>query len=188
MASLTAATKPPRLGRQEFLARSLEVLSQEGESELRIDRLVKALGVTKGSFYWHFKDRAEFVQVLARYWEQWSTDSAVEELGDSHDDPKAVLLKLHEVVALGDLARYDLVMRSWATHETEVAKVVRSVDRTRFRFVREQFRGLGYSGDDLDIRTRAFVVSSSFWAVINRNESKRLRQRRLSALLDILTR
>lgn len=187
---LTHSSKPkrPRLTRTEFLAQALGVLAQDGESELRIDRLVEALGVTKGSFYWHFQDRADFVQALARYWEQWSTDSAVEEIGDSHDDPKAVLVRLHKIVTRSDLARYDLVMRSWATHEPEVAKVVRSVDRTRFRFVSEQFRRLGYCGDDLDIRTRAFVVSSSFWSVINRDESRSLRKQRLAALLDILTR
>ena len=188
MAIPTAATKPPRLNRQEFLTRSLEVLSKEGESELRIDRLVNALGVTKGSFYWHFKDRAEFVQALAKHWEKWSTDRVVEELEAVAEDPRQILLELHKSVTRDDLTRYDLVMRSWATHESEVARVVRSVDRTRSRFVGEQFRRLGYEGDELDIRTRTFVVTTSLWSVINRGESQRLRRRRLATLLDILTR
>ena len=179
--------KKTRLSREDWLARAMKVLSRQGGANLTIDYLCEAVGVTKGSFYWHFKDRADFVQALARYWEQWSTDSAVQEIGDGHKDPKAVLLKLHEIVTRSDLARYDLVMRSWATHESEVAQVVRSVDRKRFRFVGEQFRRLGYRGDDLDIRTRAFVVSSSFWSVINRGESRRQRRRRLAALLDIFT-
>jgi hypothetical protein len=87
-----------------------------------------------------------------------------------------------------DLARYDLVMRSWATHEPEVARIVESVDRTRLDFVGRLFQQLGYRGKDLDLRTRLFVVSSSMWSVINRDEDKNLRMRRLSAVLDILTR
>jgi hypothetical protein len=78
-------------------------------------------------------------------------------------------------------------MRSWATHEPEVARIVESVDRTRLDFVGRLFRQLGYRGNDLDLRTRLFVVSSSMWSVINRDEDKDLRIRRLSAVLDILT-
>jgi AcrR family transcriptional regulator len=115
MSTAKSPAKSKRLSRDDFLSRALEVLSREGESELRIDRLVSALGVTKGSFYWHFEDRAEFVRSLAEYWERWSTDRAVEELGDVEGDPKAVLRMLHELVNREDLARYDLVMRSWAT-------------------------------------------------------------------------
>jgi AcrR family transcriptional regulator len=187
-ASSKPAAKHHRLGRDDFLARALEVLSREGESELRIDRLVRALGVTKGSFYWHFENRADFVHTLAVYWEQWSTNRVVEELGDATSDPKTVLLKIHEIVGRDDLVRYELVMRAWATHEPDVARIVESVDRTRFDFVRRQFRRLGYRGRELDIRARAFVVTTSLWSVINRDESQKLRLKRLGAVLEILTR
>jgi AcrR family transcriptional regulator len=187
MQNVDRKTRSPRLTRGEFLARALEVLSREGESDLRIDRLVAALGVTKGSFYWHFEDRADFVRRLAEYWERWSTDRVVEELGDVEGDPNNLLLELHEIVTREDLARYDLVMRSWATHEPEVARIVELVDRTRLDFVGRLFRRLGFRGDALDIRTRLFVVSTSLWSVINRNEDKDLRLKRLSAVLDILT-
>ena len=68
-----------------------------------------------------------------------------------------------------------------------MARIVESVDRTRFDFVGRLFRQLGYRGNDLDIRTRLFVVSSSMWSVINRNEDKDLRLKRLVAVLEILT-
>ncbi len=182
------AKESRRLSRDDFLARALEVLSTEGESKLRIDRLVEAIGVTKGSFYWHFENRADFVHSLAEYWEHWSTDSVIEELDGAADDPKTVLLKIHEIVSRDDLVRYDLVMRAWATHEPEVARIVKSVDRTRFEFVRRQFQRLGYRGRELDVRTRAFVVTASLWPVINRDESRKLRLKRLRAVLDLLTR
>ncbi len=69
----------------------------------------------------------------------------------------------------------------------EVARVVESVDRTRFDFVRQLFRRLGLRGNNLDIRTRLFVVSTSLWSVINRREDRDLRLKRLAAVLDILT-
>jgi AcrR family transcriptional regulator len=188
MSTAKSPAKSKRLSRDDFLSRALEVLSREGDSELRVDRLVAALGVTKGSFYWHFEDRVDFVRSLAEFWARWSTDRVVEELGDVEGAPKALLRMLHEHVNREHLARYDLVMRSWATHEPEVARMVESVDRTRLDFVGRLFQQLGYRGKDLDLRTRLFVVSSSMWSVINRDEDKNLRMRRLSAVLDILTR
>ena len=68
-----------------------------------------------------------------------------------------------------------------------MARVVESVDRTRFDFVRQLFRRLGHRGNKLDIRTRLFVVSTSLWSVINRLEDRDLRLKRLAAVLDILT-
>jgi AcrR family transcriptional regulator len=56
-----------RLSREEWLSRALQVLSREGKAKLKIESLTKNLGVTKGSFYWHFKGRAEFVRSLADY-------------------------------------------------------------------------------------------------------------------------
>jgi AcrR family transcriptional regulator len=187
MRTAKSAAKAKRLTRKEFLTRSLEVLSREGDSELRIDRLVGALGVTKGSFYWHFEDRADFVHSLAEHWAHWTNDRVIQELQDEKGDPRETLTAIHKIVIRNDLARYDLVMRSWATHEPEVARVVEAVDRTRIDFVGRFFQRLGYRGRDLDIRTRLFVVSTSMWSVVNRDEDKDLRLKRLSAVLDILT-
>ena len=179
--------RPQRLSREDFLARALDVLSREGEAELRIEQLVKALGITKGSFYWHFENRADFVRSLAEYWERMSNNRVFQEIGDIGADPKVVLQRVQEIVTREDLSRYDLVMRSWATHEPEVARSVESVASTRNEYVGQQFRRLGFRGADLEIRTRAFVVTTSMWSTYNRDESPKLKKRHLAAVLEMLT-
>ena len=82
------SSKPSRYSRDEFLARSLDVLSQDGESKLRIDRLVDQLGVTKGSFYWHFENRADFVRSLADYWARSSTQVVIDDLETMAGSPE----------------------------------------------------------------------------------------------------
>ena len=186
MTAIASATRSKRLSREDFLARALEVLSNDGESELRIDRLVAAIGVTKGSFYWHFENRAEFVQSLAEYWKHWSTDRVLGEIKVLKAEPKRLLFKIQEIVTRGELSRYDLVMRSWATHEPEVAKIVRSVDEARYGIVRRLFERLGYQGEELHIRASTYVVSTAFWSATNPRESRKLSLKRLSAVLDIL--
>ena len=173
--------------REDFVAQSLEILSEEGESKLRIDRLVRALGVTKGSFYYHFENRADFVTSLTRYWLGFTNQTVFDEVEKVVDGPKAQLLKIQELVTRNDLSKYDLVMRSWATHEPEVASIVRAVDRERFEAVSGLFRRLGFEGEDLDIRTRTFIVTTSLWTAVTQKESKRMRLRHLSTLLELLT-
>ena len=173
--------------REDFLAQSLEVLSEEGESKLLIDRLVRALGVTKGSFYYHFENRADFVASLSRYWLGFTNQTVFDEVERVVDGPKAQLLKIQELVTRNDLPKYDLVMRSWATHERDVAKIVRSVDRERFEVVSGLFRRLGFEGEDLGIRTRTFIVTTSLWPAITQRESKKMRLQHLAAVLELLT-
>jgi AcrR family transcriptional regulator len=66
-----------RLSRDEWLEQALEVTSRKPHGKLRIHELVKHLGVTRGSFYWHFKDREDFVRSLGEYWDRWSTDQVI---------------------------------------------------------------------------------------------------------------
>ena len=67
-----------RLTKDEWLAQALDTLSKRGKSRLTIDSLVAKLGVTKGSFYWHFENRADFIQQLMEYWGKRYTDDVVE--------------------------------------------------------------------------------------------------------------
>ena len=46
----------------------MEVLAKEGQAKLRVDALASQLGVTKGSFYWHFKNRDDLFAHLLDYW------------------------------------------------------------------------------------------------------------------------
>ena len=64
------STPGKRFSKTMWLEKSLEILSEEGEKKLTIDHLVKEMGVTRGSFYWHFKDRAELLDALVLRWQE----------------------------------------------------------------------------------------------------------------------
>jgi AcrR family transcriptional regulator len=46
----------PRLSMDEWVQEGFRVLAEDGVKALTLDRLCRRLGVTKGSFYWHFTD------------------------------------------------------------------------------------------------------------------------------------
>jgi AcrR family transcriptional regulator len=87
-----------RFSRDEWLERALEVISREPHGKLRIHELVKDLGVTRGSFYWHFKDRDDFVRSLAEYWDRWSTNQVIHAVERAGGDPINRLRTLMEFV------------------------------------------------------------------------------------------
>ncbi len=150
-----------RLNREEWLSRALEVLSKEGKAKLRIELITKSLGVTKGSFYWHFKDRADFVKSLAEFWAKYSTDQVIKEINQSRGAANDRLLNLMDFLCRKDFGKYDVSMRAWAAQEPEVARIVKKVDEQRFTFVRSLFVELGFKGQELEMRTRTFVVFHS---------------------------
>ena len=61
---MVQASKKMRLSRESWLQQALEILAEDPQ-HLRVDEVARRLGVSKGSFYWHFKNRSDFV--LARY-------------------------------------------------------------------------------------------------------------------------
>lgn len=170
------------------MARSLEFLSSEGGSKLRIDRLVEHLGVTKGSFYWHFKDRADFVRSLVEYWDEYSTQRVIDHVSPVVGSPEDRLLALIEIVVKEELGRYDLAVRGWAIEEPAVALRLAVVDERRLSFVRDLFKEMGFRGVHLEMRARALAhwLNSEYTIFARQPVKDRLEQLRL--LHELLTR
>ena len=189
MADRKTPAKPSRLSREDFLERSLQVILREGGEHLRIDRLVGKLGVTKGSFYWHFKDREDFVRTLLDYWDREMNRSAGSLVTDSDtDDPVENLRSLMLVVLENNFDRCDITFRSWATHDPLVAKLVRKADRYRFSVVTPLFEAMGFSGDELDIRVRFCLTFMSLEGAVGTTLTKSQRIAQLDERLRFLTR
>ena len=62
---------------------ALEVLYSEGIGKVSIVRIARDLGVTSGSFYWHFKDRSDLLRSLLDFWVQSQTEAIIEEVNPS---------------------------------------------------------------------------------------------------------
>lgn len=151
-----------RLSRDDWLARAMDVLSKEGGAKLNVNHLCGELGVTKGSFYAHFEDRADFVAQFVVYWAENLTQNVIDKIDGLEDLPaEARLLELMQFLHDTRSARYDIAVRAWAAQEPDVARAVRRVDARRFDFVRRIFHDMGFRGTELDLRTRLFVAYHS---------------------------
>ncbi|MDD7972684.1 TetR/AcrR family transcriptional regulator [Roseinatronobacter alkalisoli] len=57
-----------RLGREDWIAAAWEALSEGSADTIKVDRLARRIGVTRGSFYWHFRNREDLIDAVVEYW------------------------------------------------------------------------------------------------------------------------
>jgi AcrR family transcriptional regulator len=154
-----AGTKT-RLSREAWLAEALEVLAKDPE-HLRVDELAERLGVSKGSFYWHFENRSDFVYSMAEYWRDTNTTAVAKIITSASGSPEDHLYLLMKTVLENRSAQYDLAVRAWARHEPGILPVIREVDRIRLKTIRGIFDDMGLEASEASMRTRVFLVCYS---------------------------
>jgi AcrR family transcriptional regulator len=155
-------TSDQRLSRQDWLENALVTFSKKGQAGLSLQNLSAALGVSRGSFYWHFKDRDDFIHALLQHWyEEYSVvvPAAIERDGGTAEERLGRFMRLvHEK----KLRRYDLVLRSFAIHDSQFARWVRKADRFRLKFVGSLFVEMGFTKKEILIRARMCLAYMTF--------------------------
>ena len=150
-----------RLGKKQWLAKALEVLAKHGVDEIKIERLAKELGMSRNGFYYHFQNRDHFLQELLGYWEHDYTQVVSNDKSIQQLSPKDRLERVIEIVQEQELSKYDLAIMSWAKKDHRVGRVLKRVFALRLDFVGRIFEELGFTGGELEIRTRLFVAYHS---------------------------
>ena len=156
---MAGRSKSKPLTRDDWLAGALELLEESGVEGIKVLPLSKRLGASRGSFYWHFRDRADLVASVLDYWDRWSTDSVIALLGQaSGRDPTERIWLLMESVISDRLNARDLAVRAWALYDTEAERVVARVDRKRLATIRGLFQEAGFSSRECDARARLLAT------------------------------
>jgi AcrR family transcriptional regulator len=146
-----------RVSKNQWLELALEVLSKEGVSAVKIERLARKLQVSKSGFYWHFRDRQNLLEQLLDYWAYEYTSVIPQNQVLRSVDPKSRLYQVMQIIQDYNLAKYDLAIRAWAEHDTLAAEAVEKVYQQRRDYIRKAFNELGFRGDELEMRTGLFL-------------------------------
>jgi AcrR family transcriptional regulator len=142
-----------RLTRQDWLTAALGALARGGTEALRVEPLAKRLGVTKGSFYWHFADRPALLAAALAEWERRATDAVIVEVEAAGGDASVRLANLFRIAAAAD-GRLERAVRAWAAGDAAAAAVQGRVDARRHAYVAAQLAALGFSEDEAAARAR----------------------------------
>lgn len=156
-----AGTK--RLDAAAWIAAAFEALAAEGMAGVRVERLAATLGVTKGSFYWHFKDREALVAALLERWAAGRISAIAEQTRD-HDSEGAArkaLLALLDIYARTPNRKglgVELAIRSLAPGHAAAKRAVARVDAARLAKVGALFAKLGKTPAEADARALLFYA------------------------------
>jgi len=177
-----------RVSKAEWLQTALDMLIEEGVEALRIERLAKRLHISKSGFYWHFKGGEELRLALVEYWEDEYTTTVVNLLDTMPMGPKQKLQYVAQMVLENKLAAYEIAMQSLGKTEPKLLRRINKVYKVRTTFVRQRFEELGFSGDELELRTRLFVVYHSFELLVPGRGTKKELLAQIPARIELLTR
>jgi AcrR family transcriptional regulator len=145
--------EPESLTRQAWIDRGLLLLGSDGVEAVRVEPLAKLLGVTKGSFYWHFKNREDLLMALLQAWIDLETDGIIAQVDALEGDGNQKLLALFEL-AVQDYGQIEPAIRAWATIDVKIAAVVGEVDRRRLDYTRDMFLQIGFTPFEAIVRAR----------------------------------
>ena len=150
-------TRSKRISRDQWLAKALELFAKTGEGGLRVEVLARHLEVSKSGFYFHFRDREDFLQQLLDYWAHEYTEVVTRNPLLLMASPRERLVMISTLVFEQNLTEFDAAMLVWANKDPKIARKVRKVINMRVAFAGKAFEELGFEGDALDMRARVFV-------------------------------
>jgi AcrR family transcriptional regulator len=122
-----------QLSAQDWLDQGLKTLAKDGFTALKAEPLAKAMGVSRGSFYWHFADIGAFHAAILQHWRDIAAERIIAdvEASSGHDDPLSVLLRR----VFGERLALEAAVRGWAAIDPLARKAVQAIDRRRLGYV-----------------------------------------------------
>jgi AcrR family transcriptional regulator len=149
-----------RTPRRAWVDAGLRALKQGGPNDVRVEALAASLGVSKGGFYWHFRNRQALLEEMLDAWEKAATADIVARVDSRPADPRAKLQQLFELTSSADGLAIEWAIRDWSRRDGAVAERLRRVDDRRLRYLRSLFRQ--FCGDENDVTARALLAYSLF--------------------------
>lgn len=156
-------TEKASLSPQDWIIAGLAALGDGGIDAVRVERLAKRLGTTKGSFYWHFADRPALLAAMLEFWEREGTTDLIDHVADIAD-PAERLRRLGAeallVLVRGvDVARSETAMRAWAAQDAAVGERFARVEAARIGFLIGELTALGYDPQAANLLAKAVYLA-----------------------------
>ena len=161
------AKRQPQLTRDDWIEAGLAVLVAEGVEQVQITRLSRDLGVTRGSFYWHFESREALLDALLAEWRARNSDVMLAAL-EASQGLDAGILELFSVWVdhLRFDPRLDQAVRDWARRAEPVRVIVAREDDNRVGAIARFFERFGFEPTEAFIRARViYFVQVSYYAL-----------------------
>lgn len=173
-----------RLAREDWVRAGLQALGKSGSSGLKPDLLAKELGVSRGSFYWHFANVADFHEAVLEAWETSAVDDpwGFASKGNSVLPARALSRLVHH--AFGASTAREVAILAWTSEFPPASAAIQRVNQRRTEILVRLFTELGF--DPAAARVRAFATNAAYLARIQLGAGASLTRSELRELVKLL--
>ena len=177
-----------QLQRFDWLSTALDIFVSEGIEAVRITRLAEDLGVTRGSFYWHFQNREDLINSLVSYWKDKNTVAVTESMAAATSLADGIF-RFFEICIDDSLfdPRLDLALREWARRSSAIHQLVEGEDEARLEALSGFFERSDYPLPQALIRARVLYYSQIGFYALGTNESLETRLGYTEAYFEVFT-
>jgi AcrR family transcriptional regulator len=158
---------------------AFDLLAEGGIDAVRVDPLAKRLGVTRGSFYWHFKDREALHKAMLKQWRKAATYQVGDRIEHITPDAGERLKRTLSLPMSGPKAKraaaIEMAIRFWSRRDEEAAHAVQLIDHQRLRYYAKLFVDRGHSEEDARKRAYLFYAALMSQAIIVTDEQTDVR-------------
>ncbi|MGL4290664.1 MAG: TetR/AcrR family transcriptional regulator [Phreatobacter sp.] len=144
----------PRLSADDWINAGLKALARAGFAALKADLLATELGVSRGSFYWHFADIGAYHQAVLARWRDVAALAIIDDIERTVErhDRLAILLRR---AFLADTS-LEIAVRGWGTATPRVQATLAAVDQDRIGYIETLLVDRGFAPDVAHWRALAF--------------------------------
>ena len=174
-----SATPPVRRTRDDWIDEGIEVLAEDGHRALGVSRLATRLGVTKGSFYWHFQNVAQFHDALLEHWHKQRIRVAIREAKTG----TRPAVQLTEFLMEHNMPKYDIAIREWGRTSAKAAQAVEHSEGFRKRRFAELLVAQGVDSDQAAARAQLVIWA---WRGSAEETNQRWRIKAMGELMDLV--
>lgn len=148
-----------RLSAADWARAALRALETGGLRAVAVEPLARELGTTKGSFYWHFKNRDALIEAALRRWEEIGTDAFIAAVREQPDPARRVRELFAAAIERGTTGRVELALLAAIDHPV-IAEALARIAERRVGYIAEQLTELGV--EPARARQRAVIAVSVY--------------------------
>lgn len=159
--SNSAIKQQVRLSAQEWIEAAFRALSTGGPQAIKAEAIARDLGVSKGSFYWHFTNVADLKTKMLTHWYEAATQEIIAQVNQVKGSPADRLSTLVDIATSNKSEPYggvsvEAAIRDWGKFSQEAGEMVKRVDTQRLNYLTEQLVAADF--DEKSARTSAEIL------------------------------
>lgn len=177
-----------KLSKNDWVNAGFEALDIDGIEGVKVERLAQRLGVSKGSFYWHFKNREFLFRAMIDHWEEIATDGIINIVEGANSDASEKLEHLSRICFRpSNFDHVEANLRIWAARNSFIFDSCERVDKKRIAYVASLLHAMGIAKKKAKYRADIMylaLIGNSTWV---HSGHSRMSKAELKELISMLT-